>query len=196
MSASAIDSGPAGRLLERLPPNLTGAIWGFAEATLFFVVPDVWLTFLARDRLRPGVVAAFAALGGAMVGGLLMMQLAAARPEPVTALVAAVPAVSAEQMTNVSIQLESHGAPAMLTGPLTGTPYKLYATLAPGAGVPVAEFLLWSIPARLVRFLLVTLVAHFVLRLLVARRLIRSRARFLGIFWLGFYAIFLTAMPW
>jgi hypothetical protein len=37
--------------------NAIALIWGFAEATLFFVVPDVWLTLAGRDKFHRGLVA-------------------------------------------------------------------------------------------------------------------------------------------
>lgn len=48
---------------------LASAFWGFAEATLFFVVPDVLLSAIAlRDQLT-AVRASFAAVLAAMIGG-------------------------------------------------------------------------------------------------------------------------------
>jgi len=36
--------------------NAIALIWGFAEATLFFVVPDLWLTLAGRDKLHRGLL--------------------------------------------------------------------------------------------------------------------------------------------
>jgi len=33
-----------------MPVNLFAMIWRFAEATLFFIVSDVWLTVVRRDK--------------------------------------------------------------------------------------------------------------------------------------------------
>jgi hypothetical protein len=36
---------------------LVAGLWGFAEATLFFLVPDIWLTALAvRRGLKPALL--------------------------------------------------------------------------------------------------------------------------------------------
>ena len=52
---------------------LIAGIWGFAEATLFFIVPDVWLTLIAvRRGLVPALAACGWALAGALAGGLAM----------------------------------------------------------------------------------------------------------------------------
>ncbi|GEM_PF-3959884 len=49
--------------------NRVALAWGFAEATLFFIVPDVWLTLVARERLRTGLIASLYSLAGALAGG-------------------------------------------------------------------------------------------------------------------------------
>ena len=62
------------------------AAWGLAEATLFFIVPDVLLTWLAGFRPRLVWRAVAACLGGALLGGLLMYLAAADSPERMRAL--------------------------------------------------------------------------------------------------------------
>ena len=43
---------------------VVATLWGFAEATLFFVIPDVLLSYVALSRLRPALKACgFATLG-------------------------------------------------------------------------------------------------------------------------------------
>jgi hypothetical protein len=50
---------------------LVAALWGVAEATLFVVVADVWIGFVALEHgWRAGAKAALAAaLGAALVAG-------------------------------------------------------------------------------------------------------------------------------
>ena len=45
--------------------NLEAGLWGLAEATLFFIVPDVWLNLAGRRRLEAGLL-------GALIGGALI----------------------------------------------------------------------------------------------------------------------------
>jgi hypothetical protein len=47
--------------------NCIAALWAFAEATLFFIVPDVWLSLAGRENLRRGLMACLNALVGALV---------------------------------------------------------------------------------------------------------------------------------
>ena len=42
------------------------AVWGFAEATLFFIVPDVLLSYVALKNLRAALLTCFIATGGAL----------------------------------------------------------------------------------------------------------------------------------
>ena len=55
-----------------IAPLWIAGLWGFAEATFFFLVPDVWLSFLAIESFTQGVAGSFAALAGALNGGSLM----------------------------------------------------------------------------------------------------------------------------
>lgn len=196
MSESSNDGHVGRRKISGLDVNRISAIWGFAEATLFFVVPDVWLTFAARAHLASGLKAVAWALGGALAGGLLMYQLGVSYPEQVLSVVETVPAVSEAQVETARTQLEEKGPWAIVLGPLTATPYKVYAVLAAEAGFSASAFLLWSIPARLPRFILAVVAAHFALRFLVGRGWVRNRTRTLVGFWLIFYAVFLSTMPW
>jgi membrane protein YqaA with SNARE-associated domain len=59
--------------------NLVALIWGFAEASLFFIVPDVWLSFAGREKLSKGIRACVFALAGALIGGAVMYAGTSAR---------------------------------------------------------------------------------------------------------------------
>lgn len=43
---------------------LIATLWGFVEATFFFVMPDVYLSWLALDRPRLALLACFCVLTG------------------------------------------------------------------------------------------------------------------------------------
>ena len=69
--------------------------WGLAEATLFFVVPDVWIGLLALFGWRAGLRAVALAVAGALLGGALMYGVGAGvEPDRSGGLLDAVPAVS------------------------------------------------------------------------------------------------------
>ncbi|HFE49081.1 MAG TPA: hypothetical protein ENJ21_07160 [Chromatiaceae bacterium] len=176
--------------------NLVARLWGFSEATLFFIVPDVWLTLAARENPRPGLIACLHALGGALIGGTCMYQWGAWNTTAALHAVEGVPAIGGDMVASVRDALRNQGITAVLIGPLSGTPYKLYAVQAAQAGISLAEFLLISIPARLGRFALVTLGAHYALQYVAKRRPTMDRRRMLLICWAIFYIGYLGLMPW
>jgi hypothetical protein len=71
------------------------AIWGFAEATFFFLVPDVILTWIAlRHGWRQAGWASLAACSGALIGGGLMYHWGAVDAQQAYAFLDAIPAIS------------------------------------------------------------------------------------------------------
>jgi membrane protein YqaA with SNARE-associated domain len=168
--------------------------WGLAEATLFFVVPDVLLSAIAvRDR-RLALRCCLWALVGALVGGTIMFTWANNAPDAALTAVDHVPAVTTEMVSRVESGLADIGSWALFVGPLTGTPYKLYAVLAPTAGIGLLTFLLISIPARLIRFVLVTLTISLVARWLPTRITKRTRLALLLSSWAVFYTLYFTVL--
>lgn len=137
--------------------HVVAGLWGFAEATGFFVVPDVWLSALAVRSLRRGLTSAVSATAGAVVGGALMHRWGERVPAGRSAwLLTRLPAVSPAMLERVEREMASHGFAAVLLGPLRGTPYKLYARTAGLRGDPLPAFLAWSVPARAPRLVVVT----------------------------------------
>ncbi|MGI9252919.1 MAG: hypothetical protein ACR2J8_04175 [Thermomicrobiales bacterium] len=132
------------------------ALWGVAEATVFFIVPDVWIWLMAAFDPRAGLRGVIVAVAGAMAGGTAIYR-AGGRidPERSAALLDRVPAISPAMIAKVERQMAEHGSASMAVGPLQGTPYKIYARTAGMQRQSFPVFLLWTIPARGVRFLLI-----------------------------------------
>jgi membrane protein YqaA with SNARE-associated domain len=133
-------------------------VWGFAEATAFFIVPDVYVGFVALFNWRRGLSAMVATLIGAMLGGSVMYVLAMNNPSAINMFLTRVPLIDSALVNEVANQTHTYGLTAVLTGPLKGTPYKIYAAQAGEQSLPFLYFLLMTIPARLERFLPVVLV--------------------------------------
>lgn len=177
---------------------VASAVWGFAEATLFFFVPDVLLTWFALDRPRRTAYAACAwAVAGALAGGAVMYAWGARDLPAASRALDAVPAVSAMDVLEVREELESGGLPTLFLGPLTAKPYKIYAVQAGAAGVSLAAFLLISIPARGVRFVLLTALTRWIVTRTPAtgwsvgvQRAVHATA------WAGFYAVYWSLKAW
>jgi membrane protein YqaA with SNARE-associated domain len=174
--------------------NGIAALWGFAEATLFFIVPDVWLTTMAVWSPRKALIACLFALLGALAGGALMYGWGAI--DPVTALTTLdrIPAIKAEMIASVAAEIREHWPLAPFLGPLQGIPYKLYAVQASAQGVGLGAFLLISIPARLIRFVVLTLVASLLFSKLLVSWTPRRNIFLLGGGWVAFYTGYFLAM--
>ena len=136
---------------------IIACLWGLAEATLFFIVPDVYLGFVALFHWRKGLLATLAAVAGAMIGGAIMYTLAAANGAAINQLLIRIPLISPEMVRTVAEQTQGSGLVAMVSAPLQGIPYKIYAAQAGQQHLPFIPFLLVTVPARLGRFLLVAL---------------------------------------
>jgi membrane protein YqaA with SNARE-associated domain len=140
------------------PPGILAAfLWGFAEATLFFVVPDVLLSLAALFAFRRAWRHLLAAIAGAVLGGAILYTWSAHSPTSAQQTVAHVPFVTARMIAKVHTGYEQHPIRALLLGPLSGIPYKLYAVQAP-TYLSASTFLAATIPARGERFLIVWLV--------------------------------------
>lgn len=176
-------------------PLWAALAWGFAEATFFFVVPDVLLTFLGLRNLRRGLAACLAALLGALVGGSVMYAWGARDAGSGLAMLDRVPAVSPAMIERVRVELEEGGLPAIILGPTRGTPYKLYALRAGEAGVGWLPFLLVSVPARLLRFVSLTLLAAAVGKIARGRLATPRLEQVLLLSWALFYLVYWTLMP-
>lgn len=78
------------------------AAWGFAEATLFFIVPDVLLSIIiVRRGRRVAWIATVWAIAGAVVGGALMYCWSAQNASGVIALLDRLPAISPAMIARV-----------------------------------------------------------------------------------------------
>lgn len=142
------------------------ALWGLAEATVFFVVPDVLLSWYALDNIKRGLLACLYALAGALLGGALVWYWGYLDPDSANALFASLPGINEALIDKVQAQSEDLGLMALMVGPLSGTPYKLYAAAAPGLNQGLLVFLLVSVPARLIRFVIVTTLIGVIAKLL------------------------------
>jgi len=173
-----------------------GLAWGFAEATLFFIVPDVVLGAVALVAPRAAARLLAFTLAGALVGGTLVYGISTElRPSSSAAVLDLVPTVNDDAIRRVEREMRDDGPQSVAYGPLRmGTPYKLYARAAAVENESLGSFLLWSVPARLERMLPVTALAA--LLGFLARRWIARRPRIVlgayGGLWLGVYLVYVV----
>lgn len=181
--------------LEDPRAQLVALAWGFAEATVFFVVPDVWISRLALSSRRAALRACAAALPGAIAGGLLLYALAPRHAPALLALFDRLPAIGPGLVERVQAQLRDLGGAGLVLGGFSGAPYKLYAVQAPAAGLGWAAFAACSVVARGARFLAVALLAHGAARRLAPRLGAAGLRRAWLAAWVAFYAGYWTLMP-
>lgn len=168
---------------------------GLAEATFFFLVPDILLSFVVQKRgVRPAMGAACFAVAGACLGGLIMWHIGRWYPASARAFLDAIPAVSSAMIAQAGVSLRDDFAVALLAGAFSGVLYKIFAAMAPGAGIGWPELLLVSVPARACRFLAVIMITAVVNRMAARWLAERGRTRLLLAGWAVFYAVFWFVM--
>lgn len=170
--------------------------WGFAEATFFFIVPDVLTTRLAMHGLRPAMRACAIAWLGAMLGGALIFGLArdAAVAVGLRSAFEVLPGISPTLIDRAQSSLQADGLTALFAGALGGVPYKLFAWAAAQNGSGWLPFLLFSAAARFGRFAITTLGAGIIARLL-HRKFPPDRILLLHVAaWIAFYGWYFWAM--
>ena len=169
--------------------NLIAFFWGLAEATLFFIVPDVGLSVISLKGIDIGLIACLYALAGALTGGTIMFYWGRANIEKVTHILNMIPAIRTKDIEKVRSDLKNTGIPAILFGPILGIPYKIYAAHA-HLITSIFYFLLISIPARIVRFILVTFATPYIIHKFLPNASYLLQVQAVLILWTFFYSIY------
>lgn len=174
--------------------NRLAFLWGLAEATLFFIVPDVLLSLLAlKDRRRAWIACGYA-VAGAVLGGALMYAWAAHDAVQVRNVLTRIPAISPGLLAEVRQQLADWGDGSLFVGAVSGVPYKLYATEAGAAALPLGGFLVMTLPARALRFVLIVAVIHWLAGRWTSGWPHGRRTILLLLCWTVFYAGYFSTM--
>lgn len=178
--------------------NLFALVWGFAEATVFFIVPDVWLSVVAITRgTRAALIACFWAVAGALAGGTVMYFWSAGMPELVAAILDMQPGVGPQLVGAVRQELSASGVTALVAGTFSGVPYKLYAAQAMHIEppLPLALFLIASLASRLTRFLLVAIIVGWIGTNWARELRKRTAVLTLLLLWTAYYALYFIVLP-
>jgi hypothetical protein len=131
------------------PGIVLAFVWGFAEGTLFFILPDVPLSLAAMFRPRRALFHLVAIVAGAVLAGAVMFSWSARGPSARNA-VAKVPLVTLAMFERAERDYCEFGVWAAAMGPVRGIPYKVYAVEAP-EHCGLLSFLTMTVPARLWR---------------------------------------------
>lgn len=172
---------------------IAAAGWGVAEATLFFLAPDVILTaavprFGLRAALRLSVIAAFSAA----MAGIFMYAWGAHDAAGAHRAMLMVPAIGPDLLARTAREMAGFWPLHLFTGSVTGVAYKLYAIEAGARGIAIVPFVLASFVARLARFALTTGFTALIVRILARLHALRWKYLVLALGWTLFYAVYFS----
>lgn len=131
-------------------------LWGLAEASVFFIVPDVIISVIAiQYGFKQGLFAVCAAVIGAMLGGALLYAWGRSDIASARAFFDLLPAIAPTTIARAGNDIaQPLFGLSVLKGSVTGVPFKLYAAEAGAAAVPLWKFVALTPLVRLPRFLL------------------------------------------
>ena len=142
-----------------LKTSLISFLWVFAEATFFFIVPDVWLTRVTIQDKKQAVRNVVYCTAGAVTGGVLIYCLALVYMADLVMFFDKLPAISEDMIKNANSDISESGfASALLGAVVQGVPYKIYAAWAAALKINILYFCIVSTCVRIVRFVIVTLI--------------------------------------
>lgn len=167
--------------------------WSAAEATIFFIVADVPISWIAvRSGTRAAMLAAVVAAMASVAGTILVYWWVRHDAAGAAATMASLPGIDGAMLAQ-SADHYRHGLQAVLAGSFEGIPFKTFALAA--AKTPDWAFLLLAPLLRLPRFVGVALVSGGLSRLLERWLTMRQRLALLLLVWIAFYAAYFSAMP-
>jgi membrane protein DedA with SNARE-associated domain len=171
-------------------------LWGICEGVFFFIVPDVYIGFVAIFSGEGGLVALLSALAGSLVSIFIIYALNAVVGGHLIAWLLMVPGIHGPMIVGVSNALQRHGAMAVILGPWSGIPLKIYSVLAAQLSIPIGEYFLWSIVARIERTVLVLAIGMILGRIFKSK--IQKHPRIaIGIYvalWVFIYVLYFSAV--
>lgn len=181
------------RRLSSLVALWVGAGWGFAEALLFFIVPDVWLGLVALYAPRRTLITLAAIVLGATAGATTLYLVTLALGDGLSGVIVALPGITDADLTQARAELADQGAIAFLNGVLQGLPVKVYIHAAALDGIDLAQVIPFTLLNRIERMLLFGLIMAVLgwLGRPVVRRWPRGCLALYGIAWIIFYTGFL-----
>ena len=173
--------------------GLIALLWGFAEATVFFIIPDVFLTYVAITQKNKHIIIKMLCLTliGALIGGTLVYITALINHDMMKSILFHVPSVQPYMLDHVTKAMNDNPFIGLISGPLFGIPYKMFAFAAPQY-LNLSLFLICSIPARLLRFVIVTIIAYWLSHHVLHRLTYRKKVFIWLVVWSIVYIIYFS----
>jgi len=173
-----------------------GFWWGLAEGIVFFIVPDVYITFATLYSIRAGVVAWLFSIVGSLVAVCVIYVVVTVFGAGYVSFLNWIPGISQPLLEQTAVTIAADGLPYTPALVLGGVPLKVYAAIACTLGTSLGALLVWTVFARVVRiapvFLLIALVRG------AARRSVDAHpAAWLGahiVSWVAFYVFYFYQM--
>lgn len=168
-------------------------IWGLSEATWFFIIPDVILSLYAlrTKKFKYILYANIVAVSGAMLGGIIIFMWSSFNSDCVETIMLDIPAVHEYMIEHVRNTMAENTFTALITGPLFGVPYKLFAAAAPEY-TGILLFLVFTIPARLLRFLAVSATAYVLSHYIFKTLSMNVKIIIWSVVWIIVYVIYFS----
>jgi len=126
-------------------------LWGFAEATVFFIIPDVYITFVFLFSVRSGFIAIIWSIIGSIAGAVCIYLLHMLSYNYASVLVM-IPGITLKMITHGLQLFRQDVFPGFSTVPFSGIPYKIYVYSAARFSVPFYLFVVWTVIARIIRY--------------------------------------------
>jgi len=172
-------------------------IWGFSEATLFFIIPDVILTRATLSvGWRRGVGLAFIGAIASTLGAGLMVIWGANNPEAALQTLDHVPAISPPLIEQIDQNIAEGWRSALFWGGFKGQPIKIYAVLLGANGIGWASILPMILLARFVRFFITVSLAQGLksglTALLPPKRAKKAIFALWAAIWMAIYAVYFS----
>jgi len=169
--------------------NFVAFVWGLAEATIFFILPDVALSIIALMGIDAGLEACLFALLGALIGGTIMFYTGKANLQKAIKILRMIPAIPDKDIEKVHSDILNSGIKAILFGPVFGIPYKIYAVYA-HLNTTIINFLLISIPARIIRFIIVVFFTHYMINKYLSNATYMFQVQSITFVWILIYIVY------
>ncbi|PCJ99185.1 MAG: hypothetical protein COA45_07035 [Zetaproteobacteria bacterium] len=178
-----------------LKTRVVSFVWGFAEATFFFFVPDIWLTRIAVTDLKEAVINAFITLIGALIGGTVLYILASISFDYIRQALDFVPAISKNMIDQAGEQMQNaNPVKVIIMAGFTGLPFKIYAAWSGHLALSVPVFILISAVARIGRFLFLIFVIYGTKSVLKSYMSTKNLLWLHTVLWICFYCYYFFKM--
>jgi hypothetical protein len=157
-------------------------LWGLAEATFFFIVPDVYLSFVLMFNMRSGMLAVCVSIIGSLFGAAVLYLLHTFSYD-FARIFLITPGVTHKMIAFALPFFRDNLFLNLTSVPFSGIPFKLYVYSAAHNSVPFLIIIIWAIAARIVRLSLPILFFIFI------RKLIKKKIRSNPQFWIFLYIV-------